>query len=58
LVDAVLHPLAKLDPAFLIVDGAVHCVIERNPSKSVVKFIHYNLPKLVAQRMRNRENGQ
>lgn len=53
-VDDLLHPLAKLDPAFLLVDATLHFVIEQNPPESILKFIHYNLPKLASQLMRSR----
>lgn len=53
-VDALLHPLAEVDPAFLILDGVVHSIIEQNPPESVMKFIHHNLPKLAWQLMRGR----
>jgi hypothetical protein len=53
-VDALLHPLAKADPAFLVVDGVLHGIIEQNPPESVLKFFHHNLPKLLWQIMRGR----
>jgi hypothetical protein len=46
-VDALWHPLADLKPAFLVLDGAVHGIIEQNPHDSVVKFIHRNPPRLL-----------
>jgi hypothetical protein len=48
-VDALLHPLADLNPAFLVFDGVVHGIIEQNPPDSVVKFIHRNPPRLLLQ---------
>jgi len=51
--DALLHPLAKLDPAFPVLDGAIDFIIEGDPPESLMKFIQQNLPELiVAQRMR------
>jgi len=52
-IDALLHPLAKEDPAFLVVDGVLHGIVERNPSESVLKFIHHNLPKLLWHMMQS-----
>jgi len=51
-VDALLHPLGKLDPRFIVIDWALHVVIEQNPSESLLKFIQYSLPRLVAQCVR------
>jgi len=56
-VDDLLHPLAKLDPAFLILDTLLHCAIEQNPPESILKFIHYNLPRLASQIMRSRRTA-
>jgi hypothetical protein len=56
MVDALLHPLAEVDPAFLVLDGVVHCMIEQNPPESVLKFIHHNLPKLLWEIMRSRSS--
>ncbi len=48
-IDAVCHPLAKIDPSFLLLDGLLHGVVERNPPESVMKFIHHNLPTLLEE---------
>jgi hypothetical protein len=56
LADAVVHPFFKLDPYFLVLDAVVHVIIERNPSESLVKFIQYSLPKLLATWERSRTN--
>jgi hypothetical protein len=55
LIDALVHPLAKHHPEFLIVDGIIHGVIEKNPPESAVKFIQHNLPKLLSGHMRSRK---
>ena len=47
LVDSLVHPLAKENPYIMILDGILHGIIEQNPSASTVKFIKYNLPKLL-----------
>jgi hypothetical protein len=54
--DALLHPLADYDPAFLVLDGVAHGIIEQNPPDSVVKFIHRNLPRLLLQFLRGSKN--
>lgn len=43
-VDALLHPLAEVDPAFPGLDGVIHGLIEQNPPESLGKFVHHNLP--------------
>jgi len=48
-VDDLLHPLFKVDPAFILLDGFLHGLVERNPSESTRKFLVYNLPKLIKQ---------
>jgi hypothetical protein len=47
LVDAILHPLARHNPSLMLLDGLIHSVIEKNPKQSVVKFVQYDLPKVV-----------
>lgn len=47
LCDAVLHPLAKYNPSMIVLDSFIHGVIERNTRESVMKFVQYNLPKVV-----------
>ena len=49
LIDDLLHPLAKLNPEILILDGILHSLLEQNPTESVQKFIQYNVPKLLAE---------
>lgn len=58
LIDALLHPLLRLDAGFLIVDGIAHGLVERDPAKSFVKFIRYNLPGLVAQLKRSEKSNK
>jgi hypothetical protein len=54
LTDAVVHPLFKLDPYFVVLDAVVHVIIERNPSESLVKFIKYSIPKLLVSQKRSK----
>jgi len=53
-VDALLHPLGKVDLWFLVIDGVIHGLIERNPPETVAKFVQYNLPRLLAELLRKR----
>jgi hypothetical protein len=54
LTDAIVHPLFRLDPYFLVLDTVVHMIIERNPSESLAKFIKYSLPKLLVSQKRSK----
>jgi hypothetical protein len=54
-VDAFLHPLARVDPSFLVIDGVIHGFVERNPPETVAEFVQYNLPILVAELLRKRK---
>ncbi len=46
-IDSVVHPLAKENPAFWMVDFALHAMVERNPGESLRKFVHYDLRPLL-----------
>lgn len=48
-VDALLHPLVRIDPWFLVLDGVVNGPNERNSSETVAKFIKHNLPTCMAE---------
>ncbi len=43
LIDHTFHPLFKKDKRFVIIDGAMHFMIENNPKSSFRKFIRYSL---------------
>jgi len=49
LIDSALHPLARRDGRFYVVDGILHGLVERNPPASIRKFIKYNLPPVLSQ---------
>jgi hypothetical protein len=53
--DALLRPLAKVSPWFLVLDGVLHGLIEQNPSETVAKFVQYNLPTLIADLLSKRK---
>ena len=46
-IDDLLHPLFMVDPAFILLDGFLHGLVERNPGESTRKFLVYNLPRLI-----------
>lgn len=47
LIDVLIHPLAERGKSFILVDGVLHALNERNPPQSLRKFIKYNLPEIV-----------
>lgn len=47
IVDAILHPLAKKDSRFVLVDTACHALVEQNASETIRKFCKYTLPNLL-----------
>ena len=49
LIDSLIHPLSKTDERFIFVDGLLHGLVEKDPPKSIRKFMKYNLPKLIKQ---------
>jgi len=52
LIDAALHPLYKQSAGWILVDGAFHALVERNPKVSMRKFVKYSLPLLMRKRKR------
>jgi hypothetical protein len=57
IIDAFMHPLAKRDPRFALLDGILHGLVERNPSESVRKFVKYDSSRLLEQIIRH-HNGR
>jgi hypothetical protein len=49
LIDDLLHPLYKTNEGFMLVDGVLHGLVEKNPPLSVKKFIKYNLPAIMKE---------
>ena len=49
IIDALIHPLAKTDASYIVLDTILHGIVEQNPSTTIRKFIKYNLPKIVDQ---------
>jgi len=49
LIDSLCHPLSKTDKRFILVDVLLHAMVEQNPPETVMKFIRYNLPKIMEE---------
>jgi hypothetical protein len=49
IVDTLAHPYFKRYPAMILVDGAVHALIERDVRTSILKFVKYNAPLIVKE---------
>ena len=47
LVDDLIHPLSERNPELMILDAALHGLVEQNPPETVKKFIRYSLPKII-----------
>ena len=47
MIDDAVHPLYRINEGFVLVDGVLHGMVERNPPQSVKKFIKYNLPLII-----------
>jgi hypothetical protein len=46
LIDELIHPHFKEHPAFILLDGFLHAMVEQNAEESFRKFLKYNAPKL------------
>lgn len=55
-IDSLIHPLAKTDKRFILVDGLLHGLVEQDPPQSVRKFVKYNLPELIRQLEKSSKN--
>jgi len=49
LVDSLLHPLFDVNPAFSLADTILHGLIEQNPPETALKFLRYNLPRIIRE---------
>ena len=47
LVDSLIHPLCEEDRRFILLDGFLHALVEKDPPASVIKFVKYNLPEIL-----------
>ncbi len=46
-IDLIFHPLFREDKSFVIIDGALHFIVEQNLSVSAKKFAKYSLRHLL-----------
>ena len=54
LIDDVFHRRFSENVGFVIVDGLLHAVVERNPDESIGKFVRFNVPVLIREMARKR----
>lgn len=54
LIDDIFHRRFSENVGFVIVDGLLHAVVERNPEESARKFVRFNVPVLVREMARKR----
>jgi len=54
LIDDIFHRHFSENVGFIIVDGLLHAVVERNPEESVSKFVRYNVPALIREMARKK----
>jgi len=54
LIDDIFHRRFSENVGFVIVDGLLHAVVERNPEESVRKFVRYNVPALIREMARKK----
>jgi len=47
LIDDLVHPHARENPALWVLDSFCHAMVEQDPPQSVRKFIRYNLPRII-----------
>jgi hypothetical protein len=57
LIDSLCHPLSKTNNGFILVDGVLHAIVERNPPVTIRKFIKYNLPEIIKQLQKEDEDN-
>jgi len=50
LIDSLIHPLYKQSAGWILVDGALHALVEQDPRSSTRKFVKYSLPLLIRRR--------
>jgi hypothetical protein len=49
LIDDIFHKRFSENVGFVIVDGLLHAVVERNPDESIRKFVRFNVPVLIRE---------
>ena len=45
LIDQLIHPLARKDPRFWLLDFGLHCLAEQNLRRSLAKAVRYYGPQ-------------
>ena len=55
LIDDLCHPFYKENQSLVLVDGVLHGLVERNPPKSVRKFLMFSLPGIIKQVLKQPE---
>jgi hypothetical protein len=54
IIDDIFHKRFSENLGFVIVDGLLHAVVERDPEESDLKFVKYNVPVLVREMTRKK----
>ena len=49
IIDSLLHPLLDINPALSLVDTFIHGFVEQNPPETALKFLRYNLPRIIGE---------
>jgi hypothetical protein len=49
IIDSVCHPLAKVNRNFILLDGVLHGLVEKDPVQTAKKFVKYNLPTIIEE---------
>ena len=49
LIDGLIHPLFDINSAFRFVDAILHGLVEKNPPETALKFLRYNLPRIIGE---------
>ena len=57
LIDSVMYPKARRNPAYRLLDGLLHGMIEQDPEVTLEKFLRYNAPKIIKQVRRDFEKA-
>ena len=47
LIDDLVHPYARDQKGYYVLDGILHGIVERDPNVSMRKFIKHNLPRML-----------
>jgi hypothetical protein len=53
----VCHPFFKENLGFILVDGILHGMVEKDPPERFGKFVRYNLPQIVKEITRKRKQS-